>query len=224
MSENTLVNEGTDSSTENDQAASSKTYTQKEVDDMAARLKASIAKKYEKKFEDLGDIDELRSIKQEAEQRRQQEQIKRGEFEKTLQELASKKDAEIAKRDSIIKEYKVNTPLLSAAAKHKAVNAEQVKALLMSSVKLTDEGDVAVLDDKGNIRYTDSGTAYQVEDLVQEFLNKNPHFVQPTPATTNSRSNVNADGGPQIDITKLDMKNPQDRERYKQYRKTHGIA
>jgi hypothetical protein len=223
MTDTTLANENTEISTENTQAASSKTYTQEEVNDMMARVKGSVAKKYEKKFEDLGDIDELRSIKQEAEQRKQQEQIKRGEFEKTLQELASKKDAEIAKRDSIIKEYKVNTPLLSAAAKHKAVNAEQVKSLLINSVKLTDEGDVAVLDDKGNIRYTDSGTAYQVEDLVQEFLNKNPHFVQPTPATTNSRSNLNAEIS-KIDVTKLDMKNPQDRERYKQYRKDHGIA
>jgi tyrosyl-tRNA synthetase len=224
MTDQTLANEDTGTSENNTQAATSKTYTQDEVNDMMARMKGSIAKKYEKKFEDLGDIDELRALKTEAEKRQQAEQIKRGEFEKTLQELAGKKDAEIAKRDTIIREYKVNTPLLSAAAKYKAVNADQVKALLINSLRLTEDGDVAVVDDKGNTRYTDSGTSFSVDDLVQEFLQKNPHFVQPTPSTTMTRSNVVADSNGKVDITKLDMKNPKDRELYKKYRTEHGIA
>ncbi len=70
-----------------------------------------------KPYEDLGDPNELRDLKSEAEKRQQEQQIKRGEFEKTLQELAAKKDDEIHQRDQVIKEYKVNTPLLNAAAK-----------------------------------------------------------------------------------------------------------
>ncbi len=224
MSDNTLVNENTDLSTENDQATAQKTYTQKEVDDMAARLKASVAKKFEKQYGDLGDPEELRALKADAEKRKTEEQLKRGEFEKTLQELASKKDAEIQKRDAMIAEFKLNTPLLETAAKFRAVKPEQVRDLLKHNVRLNEDGEVEVTDNTGKVRYSDSGTPLTVADLVQSFLNDNPHFVQPTPATTNSKSNVNVEVGKPIDITKLNMKDPKDREIYKKYRKEHGIA
>ena len=119
MSENTLVNESaTDANTlevEN-QAIEAKSYSQEEVDNMMARMKGSLQKKLLKPYEELGDVDELRNMKSQAEQLKQEEALKRGEFETVLKELASKKDAEIQKRDSVIKEYKVNTPLLSSAA------------------------------------------------------------------------------------------------------------
>lgn len=199
--------------TEN-QAQSVKTYTQQEVDNMMARMKGSLEKKLLKPWEDLGDPEELRTLRAEHEKRQQAEQIKRGEFEKTLQELAAKKDAEIQKRDQIIKEYKVNTPLVSAAAKFKAVAPEQVKALLSNRVRLNDMGDVEVLDDKGGVRYNDSGAPLVVDDLVREFLDSNPHFVSASPATTHSKSNsgINTAGG--FDLSKLDFSNPADRKRY----------
>jgi hypothetical protein len=120
MSDNTLVNDtATDATGETEnQAQATKTYSQEEVDNMMARMKGSLQKKLLKPYEDLGDVEELRSIKTEWEKKQQEQQIKRGEFEKTLQEMAAKKDAEIQKRDSVIKEYKVNTPLVSAAAKY----------------------------------------------------------------------------------------------------------
>ena len=135
MSENTLdTTTATDAATTENQAPATKTYTQEEFDRHMAGLKASITKKFEKQFGDLGDIEELRALKVDAEKRQTEQQIKRGEFEKTLQELAAKKDAEIQKRDSVIKEYKVNTPLLNAAAQHRAVAPDQVKALLAGQV------------------------------------------------------------------------------------------
>ena len=201
--------------TEN-QAPATKTYTQEEVNDMMARMKGSLQKKLLKPYEDLGDPEQLRSIKTEYEQRQQEQQIKRGEFEKTLQDLAAKKDAEIQKRDSIIKEYKVNTPLLSAAAEFRAVAPEQVKALLSSQVRLNEHGEVEVVDNKGSVRYNDAGEPLGVGHLVREFLDSNPHFVQPTPATTNGRSSVNAGNPGSVDISKLDMKNPEHRKLYAQ--------
>ena len=179
-----------------------------------AKSKGQLEKKFASKYEDLGDPEELRQLKHEAEQRRQAEQLKRGEFEKTLQELASKKDAEIQKRDSIIKEYKVNTPLINAAAKYRAVNADQVKQLLAGNVRLNDEGDVEVVDKKGSVRYNDSGEPLGVDDLVREFLDSNPHFVAATPATTQGRSNISqAETGP-VDISKLDLKLAEHRKIY----------
>jgi hypothetical protein len=216
MSDNTLATTtATDAADVNlENQAATKTYTQDEVNDMMARMKGSLQKKLLKPYEDLGDPETLRSLKSEAEQRAQEQQIKRGEFEKTLQDLAAKKDLEIQKRDTVIKEYKVNTPLLSAAAQYRAVNAEQVKALLSGNVRLNNDGEVEVVDTKGAVRYNDAGEPLQVNDLVREFLDSNPHFVQPTPATTNTKSSHASNAANSIDISKLDMRNPEHRKIY----------
>lgn len=203
----------------NNQAQATKTYSQEEVDNMMARMRGSLEKKLLKPYEGLGDPEELRNLRAEAEKRQQAEQIKRGEFEKTLQELAAKKDAEIQKRDSIIKEYKVNTPLLNAAAKFKAVAPEQVKALLNNRVRLNDGGDVEVLDDKGTVRYNDQGSPFAVDDLVREFLDSNPHFVAAGATTTHAKSNSGIPNTGEFDLSKLDMSNPADRKRYAEAKK-----
>jgi ribonucleotide reductase alpha subunit len=216
MSDNTLQDNATDAATleQENQAQATKTYSQEEVDNMMARMRGSLEKKLLKPYEGLGDPEELKALREEAAKRQTEQQIKRGEFEKTLQDLAAKKDAEIQRRDSIIKEYKVNTPLLSAAAQFKAVNAEQVKALLSNQVRLNDTGEVEVVDNSGAVRYKDSGEPLGVEDLVQEFLLSNPHFVQPTPATTNTKSSHTNGADTAIDFSKLDMKNPEHRRMY----------
>jgi hypothetical protein len=216
---------GTDPAGETaNQAQAAKTFTQDEVNAILARTKSQIEKKFASKYEDLGDPDELRNIKSDYEKRQQEQAIKRGEFEKTLQELAAKKDAEIQKRDSVIKEYKINTPLLSAAAQFRAVNAEQVKSLLSQNVRLNQEGEVEVVDTKGAVRYSDSGAPIGVQDLVREFLDSNPHFVAPTPSTTNTKTNVNSVGSSKVDVSKLDFKNPEHRKVYADYRKQNGLA
>jgi hypothetical protein len=216
MSDDTLVNDmGTDPAGETaNQAQASKSYSQEEVDNMMARMKGSLEKKLLKPYADLGDPEELRALRTEAEKRAQEQQIKRGEFEKTLQELAAKKDSEIQKRDSVIKEYKINTPLLSAAAQFQAVNAEQVKALLANQVRLNQDGEVEVVDTNGAVRYADNGAPVGVSDLVREFLDSNPHFKMASPSTTNTKSNVSNVSPGKIDISKLDMKNPEHRKLY----------
>jgi hypothetical protein len=223
MSENTLAQDNaTDAATleTENQATATKTYTQREVDDMLARTKGALQKKLLKPYEDLGDPEELRQLRADAEKRQQEQQLKRGEFDKTLQELAAKKDAEIQKRDSVIKEYKVNTPLINAAAQFRAVAPEQVKALLSSNVRLNADGEVEVVDAKGAVRYTDAGTPLGVDQLVREFLDLNPHFVQPTPATSNTQSSQTTRAvDTTVDLSKLDMKNPEHRKIYAESRK-----
>jgi hypothetical protein len=207
----------------NNQASQAKTYTQEEFDQHMARMKASISKKYEKTFADLGDIDELRTLKNDAEKRKTDEQLKRGEFEKTLQELAKKKDEQIAKRDEIIRSYSVDMPLVNTAAQLGAVNPKQVQALLKSNLRLSESGEVEVLDEKGTVRYSDKGRPFGVEELVREFLDSNPHFRSAGPTTTQTKSNVNQ-SREKLDITKLNMSNPADRKIYAEYRKTAGLT
>lgn len=219
-SNNTLAtNNATDAANTDfeNQAQATKTYTQEEVDNMMARMKGSLEKKLLKPYQDLGDPEELRALRAEAEKRQQEQQIKRGEFEKTLQDLAAKKDAEIQKRDSIIREYKIHTPLVSAAAKYRAVNADQVKALVASNVRLNAEGEVEVVDNKGTVRYKDNGSPMEVDDLVQEFLSSNPHFVSPTPTTTHTKSNVSNNRQEPIDLSKLDMRLAEHRKIFAQH-------
>jgi hypothetical protein len=223
MDDNTLAtNTATEAVDTQEQAAIGKTYTQEEFDNHMAGLKASLQKKLLKPYEDLGDVNELRALKEQAAKKAQEESLKRGEFEKILQEMAAKKDEEIKKRDSVIREYKIEAPLINAAAKYRAVAPEQVRALLKSNVNLNEEGDVEVLDAEGKVRYNDAGQPYQVEDLVKEWLDSNPHFVAATPSTSSTKSSISANQS-SLDITKLDMKNPEHRKVYAEYRKTQGI-
>jgi len=194
-----------------------KFYSQKEFDDAMAKMRHAVTQKALKPYQELGDIEELRELRASQERAKHEEAMKKGEFEQLLQEMAAKKDAEIQKRDAVIKEYKVDTPLLNAAAKYRSVNPEQVKALLKGNVRLGEQGEVEVVDTNGQVRYNDSGVPLGVDDLVNEFLSTNPHFVQPTPSTANTKSSYDNSLG-ELDINKLDMSNPKDRERYAKWR------
>lgn len=197
--------------------SSERYYTQEEFDKHMAGMRKALEQKFEKRFAELGDLDELKQLKANAEKQKHEEAMKKGEFEKVLQEMAAKKDSEIQKRDSVIKEYKVNTPLIEAAARYKAVAPEQVKSLLQSNVRLGSDGEVEVIGSDGSVRYSDSGAPMTVDNLVQEFLSANPHFVSAGPSNTNSRSNDGAKAVKgEFDLTKLDMKNPADRKRYRE--------
>lgn len=221
---NTATNTATDAVVnENSQAteqASTRTYTQEEFDNHLAGMKASLTKKLLKPYEDLGDVNELRALREQANKKAQEEQLKKGEFEKILQDLAAKKDAEISKRDSVIREYKVETPLLSAAAKYRAVAPEQVRQLLKNNINLNADGEVEVLGDDGQVRYNDKGVALSVDDFVREWLDSNPHFVQAAPATTATKSSITNSQAP-VDVSKLDMNNPEHRKIYAEWRKTN---
>jgi len=223
MTEQNIGNtENTDNS-QNDQATV-KTFTQDEVNAILAKTKSQLEKKYTSKYEELGDPDTLRQIVSEHQKIQQEQQLKRGEFDRVIQEMAQRKDAEIQKRDKIIESFKVEAPIVDAAARYRAVNPEQVKALIRNQVRLSPEGEVEVLDEKGSVRYDDSGKPVSVDSFVQSWLQSNPHFVSAAPATTNTKSNVTANTTKKLDISKLDMKNPEHRKIYADYRKTAGLA
>lgn len=203
--------------------AQEKFYSQKEFDDAMARTRAAVERKMSKALGELGDLDELKSLKQQVETKRFEDQKSKGDFEQILKDLASKKDAEIAKRDALIAQYRVDSPLVEIAAKYRAVAPEQVKSLLRNQIKLTPDGEVEVVDTNGTTRYKDNGEPMGVEDLVKTFLDTNPHFVAAGPATTQTKSAMGSkDATQQIDITKLDMRKPGDRAAYAKWRAQNG--
>ena len=199
--------------------ATERVYTQKELDDAMAKTRIATERKAVKAYAELGSPEELRAIKEQFDNKRFEEQKGKGEFESILKELASKKDAEIARRDQIIAQYRVDSPLLETAAKYRAVAPEQVKALLRNNIRLTQDGEVEVVDNNGTTRYKDSGDPMGVEDLVKSFLDANPHFVAAGPSTTQTKSAMGSQGvNSKIDITKLDMSKPSDRQIYAQWK------
>ena len=215
MSDNTLANDDTGSSDKQDQAQ--RTYSEAEVNDMMARMKSSLTKRLSKQWEDLGDPEELGNIKQDYERRKTEEAKKRGEFDKIIQQLAETKDAEIRKRDEIIRSYTIDLPLVDTAAQLGAVNPSQVKQLLKPYVRMNDSGEVEVLDDKGSVRYSDRGTPFGVKDLVNEFLESNLHFRAAGPATSNGRSNI-GQVPEKLDPSKFNMKDAKQRQLYREMR------
>jgi hypothetical protein len=226
MSENTLEHTAETETAEqnNIQETVAKSYTQEEFDRHMAGLKSSIAKKYEKQYADLGDVEELRQLKTQAESKRLEDAKKRGDFDKIMQELATKKDAEINKRDQIIREFKIDMPLMNAAAKFRAVNPEQVRSLIKSNVRLNEDGGVEVIGDDGQVRYDDSGKPVSVDTFVQEWLQKNPHFSQATPATSNTQSSLGfGNTGTKMDLNNLDLTKAEDRKLYAEAKRSGKI-
>ena len=64
------------------------------------------------------------------------------------------------------------------------------------------------------------GELLSTDELVQEFLTQNPHFVSATPSGSGSVSNVDRQElNKPINLSDLDMNNPKDKEAYRQYRK-----
>ena len=64
------------------------------------------------------------------------------------------------------------------------------------------------------------GELLSTDELVQEFLTQNPHFVSATPSGSGSVSNVGkSDTNKTLNISELDMNNPEDRKIYAEYKR-----
>ena len=79
------------------------------------------------------------------------------------------------------------------------------------------------MDKNGTPRYAESGEPLSVDLLIKEFLDNNPHFISAGPSGSGSKSNTQTQGIAPVDISKLDMKDPAQRQVYAEYRKKQGI-
>lgn len=185
------------------------------IQDRLNRQRRMLEKKY-----DGVDVEQYKSLTQAEENRRIEEQKKKGQFEEILKSTVAKKDSTINALQSEIKTIKVDGALLNAASHYKAVAPKQVADLLKNSVKLTDEGSVEVIDPtSGNVRYNENGEPLTTDALVKEFMSQNPWFTTANSAGSGSQSNVNHNSVDRsIDINKLDLSKAKDREIYKKLR------
>ena len=209
--------------TQDEVSTEPKTYTQEQVDAIASKVRKTEESKVSRKFDGI-DVEKYQTFIAKEEQSQIAEAKRKGEFEKVLLQQSEKSVAQINKLTSELTKIKVDGSLLNAASTKKAINPEQVVRLVREQVKMSDTGEVEVIDSKtGQTRYSDTGEALSVDGLVSEFLKSNPHFVQAGPAGAGSSSNTKTDTPTNVDITKLDMKNPDDRKVYAQYRKDKGL-
>tara|TARA_R100001126_G_scaffold100430_1_gene78176 strand:+ start:158 stop:460 length:303 start_codon:yes stop_codon:yes gene_type:complete len=98
--------------------------------------------------------------------------------------------------------------------------------LLKGQLKLNESGTVDVVDNTtGQVRYNDKGDPVEVETLVTEFLQSNPHFVSAGPQGSGANGGVgNVAPVEELDISKLNMNKAEDREKYKAWKKqTYGV-
>jgi len=77
-----------------------------------------------------------------------------------------------------VSELKVDRALIAAAAANSAVNPDQVRKLLKDRVRLGEDLEPVVLDEKGERQLNRDGEFMRVEEQVRLFLAENPHLMK----------------------------------------------
>ena len=150
----------------------------------------------------------------------EKQKIQKGEFEEILKTRTQEHQKEKEQLENQLRDIKINKSLLSSASKQRAINPDQVVDLLKKDMRLNESGNVEILDSNGIARYNKLGELLTTDELVQEFLTQNPHFVSATPSGSGSVSNVDRTNSKQsFKLEELDMNNPEDRKKYAEYRK-----
>ena len=229
--ENTAVNETETTASQpegKEQVATQETVkenllSQDDVNRIVAERVAREKAKFEKKYSNV-DLDLYNELVEKQEKARQEELKKRGEFEELLKTQAEKFNGKIQQYESELTSIKVDGTLLNEASAQRAVNPQQVVALLKSNLRLNEAGGVDVIDAKGQVRYDDNGNPLKVSSLVNEFLSVNPHFVQAGPNGSGTGQGVGKQN-PVVDndVTKLNMENPEHRKRYAEIMRAKGV-
>lgn len=195
-------------------------YTKEQFDAAMKSARKSGEERVMKQYNGV-DVERFNSLVQQEEQRQLEEQKKKGEFEKILKEQAEKSNSKISALTDELTKIKVDGALINAASKHKAVNPEQVVKLVRDQVRMSETGQVEIVDPKtGNTRYTEAGEPLDVENAVAQWLHSNPHFVQAGPTGSGTQSNSNPKGvDTEVDLNKLDLNDPKQRQLYAEMRR-----
>ena len=195
------------------------TFTQDEVNNIVERR---LAKERGSMYKKLGvdDLDVAVNAVKSQKEAEEKQRIQRGEFEEILKNKTQEFTKEKQALQNQLRDIKINKSLLSSASKNKAITPDQVVELLKSDIKLNESGNVEILDKSGLPRYNQTGELLTTDELVQEFLTQNPHFVSATPSGSGSVSNVDRQVlNKSLNLSELNFNNPEDKKRYAEWRK-----
>jgi hypothetical protein len=229
MNAETAVNETETTASPNEQQATTQEakqenlLSQDEVNRIVAERVAREKTKFEKKYSNV-DLNLYNELVEKQEAQRQQDLEQRGEYEKLLKEQAEKFNSKINQYQTELHSIKVDGTLLNEASASKAINPQQVVALLKNQVRLNEAGGVDVVDANGQVRYDDNGNPLSPNNLVKTFLADNPHFVSAGPSGSGTGQGVGKQS-PVVDndISKLDMNNAAHRDQYREIMRAKGV-
>ena len=166
------------------------------------------------------DFDTIKQAVKSQKDAEEKQRIQKGEFEEILKARTQEFNKEKENLESQLRDIKINKSLLSSASRNKAINPDQVVELLKVNIQLNESGNVEILDKNGIARYSKLGELLTTDELVQEFLTQNPHFVSATPSGSGTVSNVDRQElNKPLNLSELNMNNPEDRKKYAEYRK-----
>ena len=210
---------------ETEQKPVENTFTQDQVTEI---VKKRLAQERSQMYKKLGvdDIDIAVTAVKTQKDLEEKQKIQKGEFEEILKNKTQEWNKERTNLEGQLKDIKINKSLLSSASKNKAINPDQVVSLLQSQIKLNESGNVEILDNNGLPRYNSNGELFTTDELVQEFLTQNPHFVSATPSGSGTVSNVDRQElNKPLNLSDLDIMNkPEDRKKYAEYRKQRNSS
>jgi len=217
MAEENQVEQTTETKEEEPQVQetpSGVTFTEDEMNEI---VRKRLAKERGIMYKKLGvAINAVKTQKQAEEAQK----IQKGEFEEILKTRTQEFNKEKENLENQLRDIKINKSLLSSASRNKAINPDQVVELLKTNIQLNESGNVEILDKNGVTRYNKAGELLTTDELVQEFLTQNPHFVSATPSGSGSVSNVDRQElNKPLNLSELNMNNPEDRKKYAEYRK-----
>lgn len=199
-------------------SAESKAFTEDQVEAIVQRRLERYKKTVSSKLDGL-DLEEAKKLLEEKKQKEQELALQRGEFDKVLKETVSKKDSRISALESELQKIRIDETLINTASVLKAINPNEVKALLRGAVKLNDSGNVEVVSENGTPRYNEKGELMSVNELVAEYLNNNPHHLSATPKGTGSQSGIGGNTLKPFNIANLDLSKAEDRKIYAEHKK-----
>jgi hypothetical protein len=199
-------------------SAESKAFTEDQVEAIVQRRLERYKKTVSSKLDGL-DLEEAKKLLEEKKQKEQELALQRGEFDKVLKETVSKKDTRISALESELQKIRIDETLINTASQLKAINPNEVKALLRGAVKLNDSGNVEVVSENGTPRYNEKGELMSVNELVAEYLNNNPHHLSATPKGTGSQSGIGGNTLKPFNIANLDLSKAEDRKIYAEHKK-----
>jgi hypothetical protein len=161
-------------------------------DDIDQIIEARLARDRRSRQSDEGvtakEREELARLRQAETERERREAEAKGNYEKALQsvkdEFATREKDWSGRHSSVVDELKterISNQIIAAAAKHRAIDPQDIVTLLRHRVRLDDKYAAQVLDEQGEPWFV-AGKPAGIDRLVEEFLAKRPQYVQPSGA------------------------------------------
>lgn len=160
-----------------------RTFTQAELDEILEERLARERSKISQKYKGI-DPEDYERLKREETERKRKEAEEEKNYQAAIKSIedgfAAKEKAWQEEREGLFGELRterISNKLIAAAAAANAYDPSQIAKLLNDRVRLGDDRRPQVLDERGEPAFKE-GKPLTVEQLVSDYLDRNPHLVK----------------------------------------------